>query len=118
MQVLHFFSTALVLFAYYYLGVMIASYLPLPAALIGLLLLLVTFVTLGGVPKFMRLPTSKYLRHMILFYLPPVLAVYHQKQFFIDNALALFLAIVVSTIMAMGLATILAKRLLKGVIDE
>lgn len=111
---------AIVVFAAYYLGLFAVSAmdLPIPGALVGL------FLLLGMLLKFPKLeaPTARFvsfpLKHMSLFFVPAVLGVSIYWNDIQANALAIFIAIFVTTSFSLGFTAWFAQKLFSSKLDN
>ncbi|MDM7861930.1 CidA/LrgA family protein [Alteromonas sp. ASW11-36] len=81
-------------------GAWLSTLLPvrLPAAILGLLLLLFCLCVCGKVPNALQRTARPLLVHMPLFFVPAVIAVWQFTDVIKTNGLTLFVAIVVSTL--------------------
>ncbi len=98
----------------YYAGVALTHVfaLPLPPALIGLLLMLIALIIRGRPATAVSLAAAPLLKHMSVLFVPAVLGVglyWHDIQ---QHAWSLFMAIGVSTAMSLGVTAWLAVRIL------
>jgi holin-like protein len=87
--------------------------LPVPPALIGILILLVLLIILKKVPLSINIVTRPLLAHMGLFLLPPMISVLLFVDVFRQHALVLLLAIVASTALSLALVFYFSQRILK-----
>ena len=86
--------------------------LPVPAALLGIVIFYIYLMLCGATPRFMANTVQLLLKHMGLFLIPAVISVLAYLAVFTDYAFALFLAIVVSTIISLAVTVMVAKWLL------
>lgn len=98
------------LILFWLLGYGLSHYVPLPAALLGLLSLFFCLICLGRVPKALADVCQFCLRHLSFFFIPPLVAAW----FYIEqlgNKLGLFLfAIMLSTFLSLCLTSWLGQR--------
>lgn len=87
--------------------------LPVPPALIGILLLLAGLLILKRVPLSINIAARPLLAHMGLFLLPPLVTVLLFLDVFSQHVLVLLLAIVGSTVVSLACAFYLSRRILK-----
>jgi holin-like protein len=102
----------LTLILFWLIGYVLSLYLALPASLIGLLLLFIALICLGRVPKPLEYVSQFFLKHLSVFFIPPLVAAWFYAKQLGDN-LGLFLfAIVLSTFISLGLTSWLGQKLL------
>ncbi|MBF7074843.1 CidA/LrgA family protein [Glaciecola sp. MH2013] len=89
--------------------------IPIPPALIGILLLLILLVLLKKVPRAISNAARPMLSHMALFLIPAMVSVLLYMEVFAEQALALLLAIVVSTALSLALTLWAGHKLLSRV---
>ncbi|BCO17988.1 hypothetical protein KUC3_08450 [Alteromonas sp. KC3] len=112
-QFLHYVVGGALVFSAYYLSLFIVhvTALPIPAPLLGLLLLL---GVLFAAPSFER-HVAKFalfpLKHMSLLFVPAVLGVSLYWADIVENALGLFIAIVLTTAVSLGTTAWFSQRL-------
>lgn len=99
-----------IVFGIFVLSVWISQWVPLPAALIGLLILLVGFFVYGDVPQCIAVPWQFMLKHMSLFFVPAFVSVplYHAQ--IMNDFWALFLTIFVATVLCMVVIGAVTER--------
>ncbi len=85
------------------LGLWLSPWLQLPAALIGLLVLLGVFICLGRIPQCILLPWQFMLKHMSLFFVPAFVSVPLYQAQLVTDFWALFLTVFVSTLLCMAI---------------
>ena len=110
--VLTHLAAILVLIGTYQLGELAYVILPLPATINGLLILLFMFIIYGQIPDFLARTVPLYLKHMSLFFVPAVMAVWLYQQAVLEYWHALVLSLVVTTILSMLLVLWVAHRCL------
>ena len=103
-----------VLLGVYECGVSLSQWIPLPATINGVFILLGLFVVLGQVPGFIRRTIPQYLSHMSLFFVPAIMAVWLFQDDVITHWLSLLLALVGTTILSMVVVMWFSHRLLKS----
>jgi holin-like protein len=84
-----------------------ASGLPLPGAVLGLVMLLAYFIRTGGPSPVMRETANGLLKYLGLLFVPAGVGVVTELQAIRDNALAIAVAIPVSTIVALVVTGVL-----------
>ena len=105
----------------FYLGSWLSNWaeLPLPGALTGLLLLLIILFVAPNVESSVAFAATPLLIHMSVLFVPAVLGVSLYWQQIQQNALALGIAIVLSTWVSLGIAAKVASKILShGVTSE
>lgn len=109
----HIIGALLVMFAYL-AGEGIAYYaaLPVPSALLGLLLLLVILFKFPRVETSVAFFVTAPLKHMSLFFVPAVMGVTLYWKEICHNSLAIGLAVIVTTAFSLLLTALVAQRLL------
>jgi len=101
------------LILFWCLGYGLSHYVALPAALLGLLLLLLVLLFLGRVPKSLEHVSQFLLRHLSFFFIPPLVAAWFYAEQ-LGSKLGLFLlAIMFSTFVSLCLTSWLAQRFFK-----
>lgn len=98
------------LILFWCLGYGLSYYVALPAALLGLLLLFIALLFFGRVPKPLEDVSQFLLRHLSLFFIPPLVgAWFYAEQ--LGHKLGLFLlAIMLSTFVSLCLTSWLGQR--------
>jgi|GEM_PF-2279973 len=97
------------LFSFHYFSI------PLPPALIGIFILLIVLLTLRRVPAAITQSARPLLAHMGLFLLPALISVLLYGDLFAKYHAALFIAVLLSTIVSLGITLWLSQRILLGV---
>ncbi len=97
------------LFAFHYFTI------PLPPALIGIFILLILLLTLRKVPVAIMQSARPLLAHMGLFLLPALISVLLYGDLFAKYYVALVIAILLSTLVSLGITLWVSQRLLSGV---
>ncbi|WP_051275636.1 CidA/LrgA family protein [Aestuariibacter salexigens] len=100
----------------YYLGTLLQPRLPisLPSALIGLLIMFAWLTLLQRVPAGVEKASLPILKHMSIFFVPATLAAVNYADVLTEHAMVLFIALVLTTLVSIGLTALLAKWLLTG----
>ena len=91
---------------------------PLPAALIGLLLLFATFMLLGKVPASIQSASQALLAHMSILFVPSTLAILILHEQLADHVTVIVTALIVSTLLSLAVTGWLAQRLMVNESDE
>lgn len=73
----------------------------IPGAILGLIFLLLWLFVLGAVPVGLKRLSSSMLQHVSLFFIPPVVALLDFKMLIIDSGIAILLALIPSTMLAL-----------------
>ena len=84
----------------------------LPGAIIAIFVLLVALVLFHRVPNSIELASKPLLTYMSLFFVPAIVAIVDYTQLILQFPWALFLAIVVSTLLSLGLTALIAQKLM------
>jgi holin-like protein len=87
----------------------------LPPALVGIFILLISLLTLGRVPAVITQSARPLLAHMGLFLLPALISVLLYGDLFVKYYAALIVAILLSTLVSLGITLWLSQRILAGV---
>ena len=98
------------LLVFWLLGYGLSYFIALPAALLGLLLLFIGLVFLGRVPKALAHVSQFCLRHLSVFFIPPLVAAWFYAQQLGDNLWLFLLAILLSTFVSLCLTSWLGQR--------
>ena len=106
-------ATIAVLLGVYECGALLSQWIPLPATINGVFILLSLFIILGEVPRFIRRTIPQYLSHMSLFFVPAIMAVWLFQDDVLTHWLSLLLALVGTTVLSMMVVMWLSHRLLK-----
>jgi holin-like protein len=88
--------------------------LTFPPALMGIGILLFGLIVARRVPKSVALGASPVLQHMVVFFIPAIIGIVAYLDLMMAFPLALFLSIVVSTIVSLFITSWLSAKLLKG----
>ena len=102
----------LTLIGIFLLGQKLTAVIALPAALIGLLILLTLLLLLGKVPEFLARTTPLYLRFMSVFFIPAIVGGWLFKDIVVANFWPIFIAILGTTALSLVLTLGLAKAML------
>ena len=97
------------LFSFHYFTI------PLPPALIGIFILLILLLMLCRVPVAITRSARPLLAHMGLFLLPALISVLLYGDLFTKYYAALFIAVLLSTLVSLGITLWLSQRILLGV---
>jgi holin-like protein len=89
--------------------------IPLPPALIGIFILLILFLLLRRVPVAITQSARPLLAHMGLFLLPALISVLLYGDLFKQYYVALMIAVLLSTLVSLGITLWLSQRILSGV---
>lgn len=97
------------LFSFYYFTI------PLPPALIGIFILLISLLMLGRVPATITQSARPLLAYMGLFLLPALISVLLYGDLFVKYYASLIVAILLSTLVSLAITLWLSQRILSGV---
>ena len=89
--------------------------LPVPGALVGMLLLLATLMALGRVPRPIELAAGGLLRHIMLFLMPVVAGVLDHLGLLQGQWLPFLVASLLGTFLTLAVTAVLLRRLLRPV---
>jgi holin-like protein len=95
---------------FWFLGYGLSQYVALPTALLGLLLLLIGLICLGRVPKALEYVSQFCLRHLSLFFIPPLVAAWFYAEQLGDNIWLFLFAVMLSTFVSLWLTSWLGQR--------
>jgi putative effector of murein hydrolase LrgA (UPF0299 family) len=111
--VLKFLPGFALLIGFHWLGdyLKIHLQLPLPGAVVGMLLLLVTLMIYGSVPDTVERAAQPLLRHMSLLFIPPGVGLFFLAPDIFAQWPAIIGAIVISTAVTLAASGILMQRL-------
>lgn len=98
------------LILFWFLGFWLSHYIALPAALLGLLLLFIGLLCLGRVPKPLEYVSQFCLRHLSLFFIPPLVAAWFYAEQLGNNLWLFLFAIMFSTFISLYLTSWLGQR--------
>jgi holin-like protein len=84
----------------------------IPPALLGIAVLFISLLLLKKVPKSVSVAASPLLAHMSLFFIPAIVAIVNFIDIIVSFPLALFLAIVVSTLISLAITALISQRLM------
>lgn len=98
------------LILFWFLGYGLSHYIALPAALLGLLLLLIALVCLGHVPKTLEHVGQFCLRHLSFFFIPPLVAAWFYAEQLGDKLWLFLFAVMLSTFVSLCLTSWLGQR--------
>jgi len=113
-QVLHYTIGAVLVFGAYFLGTFIAQRadIAIPGALIGLLVLLSVLLIFPAFERHLTQFAAAPLKHMSLLFVPAVLGISLYWDDIVNNALAIFVAIVLTTTISLGITAWCSQWLL------
>jgi holin-like protein len=92
----------LAIFALYSFALWLSPLLQLPAALIGLLILLACFIILGRIPRAILLPWQFMLKHMSLFFVPAFVSIPLYQSDIVEDFSPMFFTVFISTLVGMA----------------
>jgi holin-like protein len=95
---------------FWFLGYGLSHYVPLPAALLGLLLLFIGLLFLGRVPKALEHVSQFCLRHLSFFFIPPLVAAWFYAEQLGDQLWVFLFAVMLSTFVSLWLTSWLGQR--------
>jgi holin-like protein len=98
------------LFLFWLLGNGLSHYIALPAALLGILLLFFSLVFLGRVPKALEYVSQFVLRHLSVFFIPPLAAAWFYAEQLGDKFWLFLFAIMLSTFVSLYLTSWLGQK--------
>lgn len=106
-----------VLCCIYFISLFLFHYfaIPLPPALIGIFILLLLLLLLRNVPVSITQSARPLLAHMGLFLLPALISVLLYGDLFEQYYVALIVAVLLSTLVSLGITLWLSQRILSGV---
>jgi holin-like protein len=106
-----------VLCCIYFISLFLFHYfaIPLPPALIGIFILLILFLLLRRVPVAITQSARPLLAYMGLFLLPALISVLLYGDLFKQYYVALMIAVLLSTLVSLGITLWLSQRILSGV---
>ena len=102
---------------FWFLGYGLSHFLPLPASLLGLLLLFIALICLGRVPDALSSVSQFCLRHLSLFFIPPLVAAWFYAKQLNDNLWLFLFAIMLSTFVSLYITSWLGQRFF-GVLSQ
>jgi len=120
-DIFHWLIGAAILFGCERLGNLASTSLelPVPGAVVGMLLLLFGLVIYGGVPRGLAQVSAQLLFLLPLLFLPPAVGVFFLRNLTPLDWLALIVAIVLGTLVSLTLCALLLHRLFnKGHRDD
>ncbi|WP_323846248.1 CidA/LrgA family protein [Microbulbifer magnicolonia] len=88
--------------------------LPVPGAVLGMLLLLLGLMIYGGVPRGLAKVSEQLLRLLALLFLPAAVGVFYLRDLSLQDWLGLLAATVFGTLLSLTLCALLLARLLKN----
>lgn len=111
---------AMLVLGCFYLGTWLSNWasLPLPGALTGLFLLLIVLFVFPRIESSVAFAATPLLIHMSVLFVPAVLGVSLYWQQIQQNALALGIAIILSTWISLGVAAKVASKIFSYGVNE
>jgi len=103
-------SSFFTLILFWLLGYGLSHYVALPAALLGLLLLFIALLCLGRVPTSLEYVSQFFLRHLSLFFIPPLVAAWFYAEQLGDKLWLFLFAVTLSTFVSLCLTSWLGQR--------
>ncbi|MFT4806991.1 MAG: holin-like protein [Paraglaciecola sp.] len=97
---------------------MLSQYVDLPASLLGLLLLFMTLICLGRIPKSLEYVSQFCLRHSSLFFIPAWVAAWFYAEELADNLWLFLFAILFSNFVSLCITSWLGQRFLGSRISQ
>jgi holin-like protein len=85
-----------------------------PPALLGIAVLFVFLLLIKRVPKCISIAAGPLLAHMSLFFIPVIVAIVNFTDLLAAFPLALFLSIVVSTLVSLAITAVISQRLMNA----
>lgn len=95
----------------WFVGLSLSAFIPLPASLLGLLVLLLGLMWLKRIPPALLKVSQFVLGHMLVLFVPATMGVLLYAEKLADNLLWLILSIVVSTVLSLGITAWICQRL-------
>ena len=113
LQALLFLFGLISLIGFSFVGQWLAPLLPvvIPAPLLGMLLLFMVLIVLGKIPVSLELAAKPLLAHMSLLFIPAIIGVWHYRELVVKNGLGMFLAVIISTVILLGITAKLADKM-------
>ena len=93
------------------IGLGLSTFIPLPASLLGLLVLLLGLVWLKRIPHALLTVSQFVLGHMLVLFVPATMGILLYGETLADNLLWLVLSIVISTLISLGITAWVCQRL-------
>ncbi|GAC35015.1 CidA/LrgA family protein [Paraglaciecola polaris] len=91
-------------------GLGLSPFIPLPASLLGLLLLLLGLVWLKRIPSALLRVSQFVLGHMLILFVPATMGILLFAEKLADNLLWLVLSIMLSTLVSLGVTAWICQR--------
>ena len=98
------------LILFWFLGYGLSHFIALPAALLGLLLLFISLLFLGRVPKALEDVSQFFLRHLSFFFIPPLVGAWFYVEQLGEKLWLFLFAIMLSTFVSLCLTSWLGQR--------
>ncbi len=90
-------------------------HLPIPAAIVGLLILFLALLLLGKVPESLNWISQLLLRNLSLFFVPATVAVVLFKEQLLAHGWIILLTLVLSTLVSLFITAWVSQKMLNGV---
>lgn len=95
----------------WFIGLGLSTFIPLPASLLGLLVLLLSLIWLKRIPNALLIVSQFVLGHMLVLFVPATMGILLYAETLADNLLWLVLSIVISTLISLGITGWVCQRL-------
>ena len=108
-------AQVIILFAFHYLGVLIATVtkIPLPPSVIGFILLFICLLLNWVKIEYIRDGASFLISFMLLFYIPPMIGIIEYPQLLSSTGFILVGAVIFSTLFALFITSIISQKIEK-----
>lgn len=115
MKIIRIITQILILYVFYYIGVFIVELtrLPLPASIIGLLLLVFCLQMKWIKIEYIRDGAGFLIAFMTLFFIPPMIGIIEYPQLWSKDGLILIATVIVSTMLAIYITSVLSQKIEK-----
>ena len=115
MKIIRTIAQIAILYGFYYIGVFIVQLtgLPLPASIIGLVLLFITLQLKWIKVEMIQLGASFLIGFMTLFFIPPMIGIINYPQLLSMDGIILMATVVFSTVFAIYITSILSQKIEK-----
>ena len=91
----------------------LSGFVPLPAALLGMLILFGFLLVMGGVPKPLQRVSAFLLKHLSLFFIPATLSIVLFAEQLAGRVWIIALALLVSTVVSLWLTALISQKVLE-----
>ncbi|QHJ13374.1 Holin-like protein CidA [Paraglaciecola mesophila] len=98
----------------WFIGLGLSTFIPLPASLLGLLVLLLGLIWLKRIPNALLIVSQFVLGHMLVLFVPATMGILLYAETLADNLPWLVLSIVISTLLSLGITAWICQRLLQA----